>query len=191
MPIHRLESSKAHTGFQNEMADNDSWTENDIASDVMQEDTHASSRRREHEAELEKLVELAEALHRSQMSTTIRAQVTFAATLICWALAFGAGYIAATSLAVTTLVAATTASVVLVFSGLGAMLANMRYARYARIDRRSLREVLEILRETIDIYATRYEWSPLRKAEVRIRLMRFDIGEQSPFLRLFRGMLPP
>ena len=48
-----------------------------------------------------------------------------------------------------------------------------------RPDRRALSEVIGILRETESAVASENDWSPLERAEFRIRLSRFEIGELS------------
>jgi len=49
--------------------------------------------------------------------------------------------------------------------------------RERRRDRHALSQLVEILRETGEIVARREAWSPLRLAQFRVRLARFEIGD--------------
>lgn len=48
-------------------------------------------------------------------------------------------------------------------------------SRRIEADRRALREVLAVLREFEQVVAHREQWSPLQRAEYRIRLSRFGV----------------
>ena len=54
-----------------------------------------------------------------------------------------------------------------------------RIRRRSRSDRNALRDVLLLLHEVEGVAATEESWTPLQRAEFRIRLSRFDLEEPS------------
>jgi hypothetical protein len=66
-----------------------------------------------------------------------------------------------------------------VVSGLYVVLLELfvsRLRRRVRPDRAALSEVVHLLREIESAVAEKRDWSPIERAEFRIRLSRFDIG---------------
>lgn len=64
-----------------------------------------------------------------------------------------------------------------------------RFHRRSRSDRVALREVLTLLHELEGVKAAESEWTPLQRAEFRIRLSRFELEEPESFGELLRGSL--
>jgi hypothetical protein len=63
-----------------------------------------------------------------------------------------------------------------------------RIRRRSRSDRNALREVLALLHELEGVAAVEDQWSPLQRAEFRIRLSRFQIEEPlSVFQSVFQA----
>jgi hypothetical protein len=54
-----------------------------------------------------------------------------------------------------------------------------RYRRTVQRDRRALDSLVSLLRETEESIAKRNQWSSLQKAEFKIRLSRFEIGDST------------
>jgi hypothetical protein len=67
------------------------------------------------------------------------------------------------------------------------LLMIQRFRRRSRSDRIALREVLTLLHEIESVKAAESEWTPLQRAEFRIRLSRFELEEPESFGELLRG----
>ena len=76
------------------------------------------------------------------------------------------------------------------YIGFGVVLAYVLTSRIRRRlnrEHRSLYEVLDLLREVESSYSSKYDLSPLERAELRIRMSRFSIAPEASFFGLIPG----
>jgi len=130
-------------------------------------------------AELGDLLELAERVEASYESSLRRETLWRLVEAILFLGALSAVFYAVFSATIPA--AWVTIAVLLVAYGLAIDRVLVRRIRHrSRSDRNALREVLLLLHELEGIAATEEGWTPLQRAEFRIRLSRFDLEESSP-----------